>query len=52
MGNLTVAKQIELAEREMKGKTGIQFYCSKRHQFIFIPNVSDQNFKHDCAKKK
>jgi hypothetical protein len=51
MGNLTVSKQLEIAEKESKHTKGVQFYCSVRHELIFIPNVKAQGFSNNNIKR-
>lgn len=51
MGNLTVSKQLEIVEKESKVTKGIQFYCSVRHELIFIPNVRVQCFSYNNIKR-
>jgi len=48
----SVSKQIELVDKESKGQKGISFYCSIRHEYIFIKNVQNQNYQYDCAKEE
>jgi hypothetical protein len=37
--------QIEVAEQQSKNKAGISFYRNKLHDFVFIPNTQEQQFK-------
>lgn len=36
-------EKMKLADKLMSDKKGISFYCSKRHEFIFIENSRDQS---------
>ena len=35
-------KQMKYADKQMETKKGISFYCSRRHEFIFIESVKGQ----------
>lgn len=43
MGDTRLSKVIELTDEKSKGKRGITFYCSSRHEYIFIQNSQNQN---------
>jgi hypothetical protein len=50
----TTKSQLDLqmadAEASAKGRKGIQFYCSKRHIFIFIPSTEGQTTNYKALK--
>lgn len=51
MGNdIRIAKIIETIDDSTKGHKGIYFYCSKRHEYIFIENVKQQTTQYNALK--
>lgn len=36
-------EKMKIADKHLAGKKGISFYCSKRHEFIFIENERGQS---------
>jgi hypothetical protein len=44
--NSKTIAQMKDAEEHIKSHDGIGFYCSKRHEYIYIENTKIKNFQH------